>query len=378
MPLFRELQAILVELSEGRQLAPEIQDQGLSYGERMSSLIVAEALRHTGIHAAQVDARKVIVTDEQFTHATPLYWDTYARLRRTVALVARDRVVVMGGFIGSTSTGVTTMLGRGGSDLTASLAGNGISPDEIQMWTDVHGMLTCDPRVLAGGWHMREIGYAEAQEMARCGAKVRCPASIEPALWQRIPIVIRNSRRPGVAGTRIVSILHLRVRNRGMLSSITDGLADLFAREHVSVDLIQATGQGISFAVRNRPGLSAVLRKVDESVEIEVEENRAAVWRWAEGVASRVAALTLALAVLSTTNIRLTSHGSSSLSLGVVVPESDLHAAMKALHAEFFTTPDREVFVAPEFTPLGVTQPACRRSHPRQHLTSQVVPAPNE
>jgi aspartate kinase len=111
----------------------------------------------------------------------------------------------MGGFIGSTSKGVTTTLGRGGSDLTASLVGAGISADEIQIWTDVDGMLSCDPRVLAGGWRIREIGHEEAQEMARCGAKVLCPTSIEPALRQRIPIVIRNSRRPDLEGSRVVS-----------------------------------------------------------------------------------------------------------------------------------------------------------------------------
>jgi aspartate kinase len=393
-PLFRELQELLVELSEGRSFTPEIQDQVLSYGERISSLIMAESLRHAGIHAAQVDARRVIVTDDQFTHATPLYWDTYARLRRTVALVARDRVVVMGGFIGSTAKGVTTTLGRGGSDLTASLVGAGISADEIQIWTDVDGILTCDPRVLAGGWTMREIGYEEAHEMARCGAKVLCPTSVEPALRQRIPIVIRNSRRPEVQGTRVVSkaqsapgivkcltskagmsVVHLRVRNRGMLSSITDGLADLFAREHVSVDLIQAREQGISFAVSDWPGLSEVLRKVDESVEIAVEQDRAAIWLVGEGIASGEATLRRALGALSATDVRLTSQGSSSLSVGIVVPELDLRLAVEALHNEFFATPDLEVFAAPEFAPLGARQPVYRQSQPRLSLSSQVVPA---
>ncbi len=393
-PLFRELQVLLVELSEGRPFTPEIQDQVASYGERLSSLIVAEALRHAGIHAAQVDARKVIVTDEQFTHATPLYWDTYAKLRRTVALVARDRVVVMGGFIGSTSKGVTTTLGRGGSDLTASLVGAGISADEIQIWTDVDGMLTCDPRVLAGGYRMREIGYEEAAEMARCGAKVLCPTSIEPALRQRIPIVIRNSRRPEVEGTRVVSkarsapgivkcitckvgmsVVHLRVGNRGMLSSITDGLADLFARAHVSVDLIQASQQGISFAVSNWPGLSEVLRKVDECVEIAVEEDRAAIWLVGEGIASGETVLRRALGALNATDVRLISQGSSSQSLGIAVPESDLRLAVEALHAEFFAAPDCEVFAAPEFLPLGARQPAYRQSHMQLPLGSQAVPA---
>src|SRR5580658_8519470 len=202
-PLFRELEVLLVELTEGMQFTPQTQDEVLSYGERLSSLIVAEAFRHMEIHAAQVDARKLIVTEEQFTHATPLYWDTYARLRRTVALVARDRVVVMGGFIGSTAKGVTTTLGRGGSDLTASLVGAGISADEIQIWTDVDGILTCDPRVLSGGYRLRSVGYEEAAELARLGAKVLHPATVEPAVRQGIPITIRNSRRPELEGTYI-------------------------------------------------------------------------------------------------------------------------------------------------------------------------------
>lgn len=379
-PMFRELQVLLVELSDGRQFTPEIQDQVLSYGERLSSLIVAEAFRHLGVHAAQVDARKVIVTDDQFAHAAPLYWDTYARLRRTVGLLARDCVVVMGGFIGSTLGGATTTLGRGGSDLTASLVGAGISADEIQIWTDVDGMLSCDPRVLAGGCRLREISYQEAQEMARFGAKVLHPASVAPAMRQRIPIVIRNSRRPEVEGTRVVAkvqsapgtvkcltskagmaVVHLRVKNRGMLSSITDGLADLFAREHIAVDLIQAHEQGISFAVENWPGLAAVLRKVDESVDVTLEEDRAAIWLVGEGVAhlgSATSTLARAIAALQITDVRLTSQGSSSLSFGFAIREADLQAAMEALHREFFAAPDGNVFAVREYTPVHASQAA--------------------
>jgi aspartate kinase len=365
-PLFRELQLLLIELSGGRQFTPQIQDEILSYGERLSSLIVAESFRHLGIHAAQVDARKVIVTNEQFTRATPLHWDTYARLRRTVALLVRDRVVVMAGFIASTPGGATTTLGRGGSDLTASLVGAGISADEIQIWTDVDGMLTCDPRLLAGAHRLREISYQEAQEMARFGAKVLQPASVAPALRQKIPIVIRNSRRPEIEGTRIgfkvqtsgivkcltskagMAVVHLRTRNPGMLSSITDGLADLFAREHIAVDMIQAQPQGISFAVENWPGLSQLLRKVDETVEITVEEDRAAIWLVGEGIAETDSTVARARAAFEGTEVRMASHGSSSLSLGFVIREADLHSALEALHREFFAAPDRSVFVAPE------------------------------
>ena len=394
VPMFRELQVLLVELSEGRQFTPQIQDEVLSYGERLSSLIVAESFRHLGIHAAQVDARKVIVTDGQFTHATPLYWDTYARLRRTLALLARERVVVMGGFIGATLGGVTTTLGRGGSDLTASLVGAGISANEIQVWTDVDGMLSCDPRVLAGGHLLQEISYQEAREMARFGAKVLHPASVAPALRQRIPIVIRNSRRPEVQGTRVVSkvqsdpgivkcltskaamaVVHLRVKNRGMLSSITDGLADLFAREHIAVDLIQAQEQGISFALENWPGLSQVLRKVDESVDITVEEDRAAISLVGEGIAHAASTLARARGALHGIDVGLASQGSSSLSLGFVIREADLQVAMGALHREFFAAPDGQVFAVPESAPWRGSQPALQPTQLRPSGQPQRAPA---
>jgi aspartokinase len=172
-----------------------------------------------------------------------------------------------------------------------------------------------------------------------------------------------------------MSVVHLRVRNRGALSSITDALADLFAREHVFIDLVQVQEQGISFAVPNWPGLSEVLRKVDESVEIAVEEDRATIWLVGEGIASGEAVLRRALGALCVTDVRLTSHGSSSLSLGIAVPESDLRLAVQALHAEFFANPDREVFAAPEFAPLGARQPVDRQGTPRLDLGSQMAPA---
>jgi aspartate kinase len=391
-PLFRELHCLLIELSEGQAFTPKVQDLVLSYGERISSLIVAEAFRHSGINASQVDARKLIITDDQFTHATPLYWDIYARLRRSVALVASDRVVVMGGFIGATYSGVTTTLGRGGSDLTASLVGAGICADEIQIWTDVDGMLTCDPRLLAGCLCLREISYTEAQELARLGAKVLCPDSIAPALRQRIPIVIRNSRRPHTEGTRVsakvrsapgiaksltaksgLAVVHLRVRDQGSLSSITDGLADLFARERITVDMIESHPDGISFVVRNWPGLPEVLRRVDDSVGIEVEEECAGIWLVGEGIAEREETVARAAAALRLTDVRLTSQGSSSISLGFAVPEAGLHGALEALHREFFAAPDSSTFVvtgtAPKPAPAGLqTAPLRPATHPQMAI----------
>ena len=200
---FRDLHTLLSGIAEdGRKLTPALLDEIAAYGERMSSEVLAAALDCAGVPSVHVDARRVILTDGRHTHATPLYWETYARLRRLPEFYS-NRVAVMGGFIGSTATGATTTLGRGGSDLSASIVGAGISAEEIQIWTDVDGMLTADPRIHADFYRVRSISYDEAAEMARSGAKVLHPDSVMPAIRQHIPIVIRNSRNPANEGTRI-------------------------------------------------------------------------------------------------------------------------------------------------------------------------------
>src|SRR6202043_3308220 len=167
--------------------------------------IVTAWLRRCGIDAVHVDARSVIVTDRRHMQAAPNFAETYARLAAAVAPLARTQVVVMGGFIGSTEDGVTTTLGRGGSDYTASIVGAGIGASEIQIWTDVDGMLTAAPPILPGGHRVKTISFAEAAELAYFGAKVLHPATVVPAIEKNIPVLILNSRRPEVAGRRIVS-----------------------------------------------------------------------------------------------------------------------------------------------------------------------------
>jgi aspartate kinase len=205
---FRDLRVTLSEVvDEGREITPALLDEIASFGERMSSELVAAALDCGGLPSIHLDARQFILTNDRHTHATPLYWESYAKFRRVIPYLRDGRVVVMGGFIGSTKDGVTTTLGRGGSDLTASIVGAGISADEIQIWTDVDGMLTCDPRVFQGGYRLRSLSYQEAAALAGSGAKVLHPDTVTPAVRQRIPLVIRNSRRPAVEGTRITPVV---------------------------------------------------------------------------------------------------------------------------------------------------------------------------
>ena len=385
-PLFRDLHGTLLEVAEGRELTPQVKDEVLSYGERLSSEIVAAAFEHAGIAAQHVDSRDVIITDDHFTSATPLYWETYAKLRRTVALLARERVVVMGGFIGSTREGAVTTLGRGGSDLSASIVGAGISANEIQIWTDVDGMLTCDPRVLHGGYRLRSLEYDEAEDLAVAGAKVLCPRTVEPAIRQAIPIVIRNSRHAELEGTRIgpggvrkpgvvkaiacktyMTVVRLVVPELAILRSVTEGLHDLFERHQVKVEMVQALPDGVAFAVQSSPRLAELLRRVDASVRIAVEEQSAIVTLVGDRITSQPANMQSALSALrKDTEVRMVSQGSSARTIRFAVPESGLTLAVENLHREFFRAADPEIFAAtPESAPrLVVTDRAETRTVP--------------
>ena len=365
-PQFREVHGLLIELEEGRQLTPQITDQVLSYGERLSSEIVAAALEQAGIKTRHVASTEVIVTDDEFTHARPLYWETYAQLRRTVALDARDSVVVMGGFIGATQQGEITTLGRGGAALTASLVGAGLCASEMQIWTDVDGMLTCDPRVLHGGYRLRSLGYEEAEEMARLGAKVLCTQTVTPAVRQGIPIVVRNSRRPEIEGTQVgpgavrkpgmvksvtsktgMTVIHLFVPQTGMLRSIAEGLSDRFERNQVHVEFVQAHPDGVSFAVRNSRQIPELLRDLDSSVRVAVEEDSAIVSLVGDGITAEPSVTKRAmLAILKDSGMRMASQTFSPRSISFAVPESKLAVTVENLHREFFRAPDPEIFAA--------------------------------
>ena len=368
-PKFHDLQGILIELGEGKKLTPQVQDQVLSYGERLSSEIVAAAFARAGMNAQHVDSREAIVTDDRFTCATPMYWETYAKLRRTVAVLARERIVVMGGFVGATPDGLVTTLGRGGSDLSASLVGAGVSAREIQIWTDVDGMLTCDPRVLHGGYRLRSLGYGEAEEMARLGAKVLCPRTVAAAVRQGIPIVIRNSRHPEIEGTRIgpeaarrpglvkaiacktgMSVVRLLVPEVEILRSVTEGLSDLFERNQVTVEMVQMQLDGVSFAVQSSQRLPELLRSVVFSVRIRVQEGRAMLSLVGDGITSDPSTLQRALSALrKNSDIAMVSQGGSQKSISIAVPESNLTVSVENLHREFFRAIDPEIFaVTPE------------------------------
>jgi aspartate kinase len=360
---FQEMTELVKGLAILGELTPRSIDAISSYGERLSSYIVSLAFSHFGLPAVHVDSRKVIVTDHRHTQAAPNFPETYRRLEATLPALAEHHVVVMGGFIGSTEEGVTSTLGRGGSDFTASIVGAGVNAKEIQIWTDVDGMLTADPTILPGGHRVKTISFAEAAELAYFGAKVLHPATVIPAIERDIPVLILNSRRPEVEGTRIVSeampcrnavksiackrritLINVHSSRMFMAHGFLRRIFEVFDRYETSVDMIATSEVSVSLTIDNSGQMDRICEDLREFSEVSTEPDQAIVClvgeniRYTPGVASRV------FKALEHTNIRMISQGASLLNLGVVVAEKDLRTAVEALHTEFFTDLDEAVF----------------------------------
>lgn len=362
--LFDELQEIARGLSVLQELTPRTRDAVLSYGERLSSQILTAALNWHGVQAVHIDARELIVTDRNFTRATPLFEETYKRLRQRIPPLAREAVVVLGGFIGSTPEGITTTLGRGGSDYTASLVGVGIDAEEVEIWTDVDGILTCDPSIIPEAHRIRVISFAEAAELAYFGARVLHPATMQPAMQKHIQVRVLNSRRPWVEGTLIVpsvplcknpvkaisakrDITVITVESLRMINAygFLKKIFEVFERYETPVDMVSTSEVSVSATIDDPTHLEEIVEDLEKFSTVTVESDQAIVClvgdniRYTPGIAAR------AFGALRDINVRMISQGASLLNLSFVVRNQDLEKAARKLHDEFFQQLDPEVFV---------------------------------
>jgi aspartate kinase len=362
---FQELTELVKGLAVLGELTPRSIDAISSFGERLSSLIVTNYFRHHDLNTVHLDSRKVIVTDRRHTQAIPLLEPTYAKLAAVVPQLAAQHVVVMGGFIAATEDGITTTLGRGGSDFTASLVGAGIGAEEIQIWTDVDGMLTADPTICPDAHRVKAISFTEAAELAYFGAKVLHPATVLPAIDRNIPVLILNSRRPQVDGTRIVSqsvastnvvksiackskviVLSIRSTRMFMAHGFMRRIFEIFDRYATSVDMVATSEVSVSLTVDQPEHLENIVRDLSEFAEVSVDENQAIICMVGENLRHTPDVAARVFKALGEINVRMVSQGASALNLGFVVAGQDLTAAVQALHAEFFRELDPAVFDA--------------------------------
>ncbi|MDA8018635.1 MAG: bifunctional aspartate kinase/homoserine dehydrogenase I [Thermoanaerobaculia bacterium] len=358
-----------------RELSPRARDSILSYGERLSARFVAAALTGAGVLARPLDARDLVVTDDAFGRAAVQIEETYANLRRELG--GSESVAVIPGFLGATPDGQTTTLGRGGSDYTAALVGAALASPAIELWTDVDGVYSADPRRVADAFPQRSLSYAELMEMSHFGAKVVHPPSIHPARAAGIPLWIRNTFRPAAEGTlveaeakpseapirglssiRQVALANLEGDGMVGVPGIAQRLFGALARSKVSVILISQSSSehSICFAVAPEDA-AAAQRAVDEEFELErrlglvdplqVETGHSVLAAVGEEMARRPGIAGRIFGVLGRhgVNVRAIAQGSSELNVSLVVEARDEARAVAAIHGAFFHPERRRVDV---------------------------------
>ena len=331
-------------------------DALLSYGERLSSLLLAAVLQGRGTEAVMADARDCIKTNDDFGCAAPLMPLTAAATQSVVNPVLEKGVVpVIGGFIGSTLHGDTTTLGRGGSDYTAALVGSALSAREIQIWTDVTGVLTADPRVVPHAETIPRLSYAEAAELAYFGAKVLHPKTIQPAVESCIPVRICNSRHPKQPGTLVMTeaetspqtvkaIAHktrvttIQITSARMLGAygFLRALFEVFDRHRTAVDVVTTSEVSVSLSLDDVTSLPEIISELEKLGTVRVEQGRAIICVVGTGLCGTPGIAARVFSTISDINVTLISQGASSINLTFAVENDRVKEVVSRLHATFF------------------------------------------
>ncbi len=353
---FDELDRIVGALAVLGDVSPRWFDTIAATGELASSRIVAAALTAHGHPAAWVDSRTVIVTTDEFMAAPPIFDRTDTALRAAIEpIIAKKRIPVLGGFVGATERGVTTTLGRGGSDYTGAIVGAAIGADEIQIWTDVDGMLTADPRVVDAPQVAPHLSFAEASELAYFGAKVLHPATIQPAVARDIPVRILNSQRPANAGTLItakrpttdgavtaiasktgVTVVSITSTRMLMTHGFLRRLFEVFERHKTAVDVVTTSEVSVSVTIDDRRRLPAIIEDLTEFAEVSTENDLALICAVGDGIAADRTFPVRLLSAIDGVPLRMVSQAASRRNVTIVIAASDLPTALNRLHDRFF------------------------------------------
>ena len=352
--MFDELANLAGALSVLGHLTPRSLDSIAATGELLSSQIVVAAYNKLGLDASLVDARQVVVTDDAYTKAAPQPEAIQSAARETILPLLREhRIPVLGGFVGATANGITTTLGRGGSDYSAALVGAALDAEAIEIWTDVDGMLTADPRVVDGARLIEQIRFDEASELASFGAKVLHPSTIAPAVRRGIPVYVYNSLRPSGAGTRItfeaprrpVSAIAgkrgttiVKVRSSRMLLShgFLRTIFEVFERHRTSIDVVATSEVSVSVTVDQTERLDAILVDLATLGDVSVERSRGIIAIVGAGMSDDTSTMAVALEALRGITVHMLSLSATGINFTLIVDANDVAPAMRRLHAAFF------------------------------------------
>jgi len=351
-----ELSGLIHALAVLREVSPRSRDAVLAVGELASSRIVAAAIADRGIPSDWIDARTVLVTDAEHTIAAPDMIETCERARGRVApVLAAGKVAVLGGFIGATASGITSTLGRGGSDYSAAIFGACLDAAEIQIWTDVDGLLTADPRIVPQPRVVPRISFAEASELAYFGAKVLHPSTILPAVGKNIPVRILNSRRPENPGTRItadgrpeqgqltaiackrdVTVIDITSTRMLMAHGFLRRLFEVFERFKTAVDVVTTSEVSVSVTIDDTRRLEAILDNLRNFAEASCEPEMAIICAVGENLRADPTVFGRAVTSLDRIPLRLVSQAASRRNVTFVLRDADVPQAMTRLHEQFF------------------------------------------
>ncbi|MBP8299068.1 MAG: aspartate kinase [Planctomycetes bacterium] len=353
-----ELQVLLRGTALLRELTPRTNDAIVAHGERIATTVFAALLQARGAMVTHLDARCVLRTDARFGAATPIRPAIAALAAQHLAPpLATGSIVVTQGYVGSTSEGFTTTLGRGGSDWSAALLGEALRASEVQIWTDVEGVLTADPRIVPGARPILTLSPAEAAELAAFGAKVLHPATIQPAVEAGIPVTVRHTQRPLGSFTTIDPRRATTARN-GLAALATRGpvtvltmtstrmlaasgyLARLFAafgELGICVDLVVTAEVAVSCTVEPDAPLERLVQALDGLARVEILRDRAIVCGVGEGLRTAPHVVERACRALGSITPELIGFGGNERNLSFVVRQSEAALAMQRLHTEFFT-----------------------------------------
>lgn len=349
----QELQRLANDLERRR----EIQDTVVATGEFMCSTLIAAVLQQRGLNARLVLPQHCIVTNDDFNSAAPLMPETFAKTHAALLPLIDDGAIpVVGGFIGATKNGDVTTLGRGGSDYTAAILGAALRSEEIQIWTDVTGVLTADPRVVPDAQTVERLSYSEAAELAYFGAKVLHPKTIQPAIEDRIPVRICNSRAPEEQGTlvgpetetsprTIKAIAHkkgvttVQITSARMLGAygFLRALFEVFERQRTVVDVVTTSEVSVSLSLDDDSTLPVIIDELEQLGTVRVEKGRAIICVVGEGLRGTPGIAARVFSTISDINVTLISQGASSINFTFAIEETRVEEAVRRLHESFFT-----------------------------------------
>jgi len=339
------------------EITERAKDKIVSIGEKLSSVLFTYTMMMRNLPGEHVHSERVIWTDDKFGGATPNMERTRAAAAaELLPLLERNRIPVMGGFIGRTESGATTTLGRNGSDYSAAIVGAAIGAKEVQIWTDVDGLLTCDPRVVPGARVIDLLSFEEAAELAQFGAKLH-PRTLEPAVEANVPVRVLNTHNPSSPGTLItragaavaagprsiarkrgVTMVHVTsnkmLGTHGFLAKFFRVFADL----EISVDLIATSEVSVTVTVDEKHDIEELTKQLGELANVELYDGLCIIAVVGKNVMSDARVGARVLEALGGMPVKMMSLGRSGLNLSIVVDDANADAAVKAVHQALFET----------------------------------------